>query len=318
VARGTLEIVLDVRRLWILREVARCGSLAAAADVLSYTPSAVSQQIAALEREAGTVLLERRARGVVPTEAGHILVEHAEEILARLEAAQAALQELVDLRRGRLRIASFATAGAAVLPRAVDIFRARHPEVELTVASASPAQSVAQLREGRLDLALTVDLIPSPAEGIEVAHLFDDPFRLAIRRDHPLAAEPGIRLEQLEQETWIDVPDTLSGGKVLRLACNRVGFEPTVRFESDDYTAIRELVGAGAGVALLPELALHPPHDEVVSRDLGPDGPKRAIQAATRTVPFSSPAAATMLDVLLELGRPPKPGAQVATTPPSR
>ena len=310
--------MFDVRRLRVLREVARHGSLAAAADFLSYTPSAVSQQIAALEREAEIALLERRARGVVLTEAGHTLVAHAEEILERLEAAQAALDELADLRRGHLRMASFATAGATVLPRAVDLFRARHPEVELTVASASPAQSVAQLREGRLDLALTVDLAASPAEGVAVAHLFNDPFRLAIRRDHPLAAHPHIRLEQLERETWIDVPDTLSGGKALQLACRRAGFEPNVSFESDDYTAIRELVGAGAGAALLPELALYPPHDEVVLRDLGPDGPQRAIQAATRTLPFRSRAAATMLDLLLELGRPPTPGAQVATAPPSR
>jgi DNA-binding transcriptional LysR family regulator len=314
---STLEIVLDVRRLRVLREVARHGSLAAAADVLSYTPSAVSQQIAALEREAGAVLLERRARGVVLTEAGHTLVEHAEQILAQLDAAAVALQELAELKRGRLRMASFATAGATVLPRAVDLFRARHPEVELTVWSASPAQSLAWLREARLDLALTVDLPESPAEGVAVTHLFDDSFRLGIRRDHPLAAKPDIRLEDLERETWIDVPDTLSGGKALRIACRAAGFEPKVSFESDDYTAIRELVGAGAGLALLPELALYPPHDGVLLQDLGPGGPKRAIQAATRTVPFRSLAAATMLDILLELGRPPKPDGQLATVPPS-
>lgn len=311
--------MLDVRRLRVLREVARHGSLAAAADALSYTPSAVSQQIAALEREAGMALLERRGRGVVLTEAGHTLVEHAEAILRQLEAAETALQELADLRRGQLRMASFATAGATVLPRAVDLFRARHPEIELTVASASPAQSVAWLREGRLDLALTVDLAGPPAEGVSVTHLFDDPFRLAIRRDHGLCRASEIRLKQLEDETWIDVPITLSGGKALRLACEKAGFEPKVSFESDDYTAIRELVGAGAGLALLPELALCPPHDEVVLRDLGPDGPTRAIQAATRIGPFRSTAAAAMLEVLLALGRPPpKPGAQLATAPPSR
>ena len=310
--------MLDVRRLRVLREVARRGSLAAAADVLSYTPSAVSQQIAALEREAGTALLERRGRGVVLTEAGHTLVEHAEAILGQLEAAEGALQDLADLRRGRLRMASFATAGAAVLPRAVDVFSARHPEIELTVASASPAQGLARLREGRLDLALTVDLSESLAEGVAVTHLFHDPFRLAIRRDHPLCAAPEIRLAQLEGETWIDVPDTLSGGKALRLACERAGFEPKVSFESDDYTAIRELVGAGAGVALVPDLALYPPHGEVVLRDLGPDGPTRAIQAATRSEPFRSTAAVTMLHLLLELGRPHKRAAHLATAPPRR
>jgi molybdate transport repressor ModE-like protein len=310
--------VLDVRRLRILREVARHGSLAAAADVLSYTPSAISQQIATLEREAGTPLLERRARGVVLTEAGAMLVEHAEAILARLEAAEASLADLAELRRGRLRIATFATAGATVLPRAIDAFRIRHPEIELSVTPASPSRSVELLREGRLDLALTVDLPDPPAEGVTAIHLFDDPFRLGIRHDHPLAGKPEIRLEDLAAEVWIDVPDTLSGGRALREACAAAGFTPDVRYESDDYLAIRELVGAGVGVALLPDLAIHAPRDGVALRDLGRGAPRRAIQAATRAVPFRSPAAAAMVEVLVELGQPVRPEGQVAGTPPSR
>ena len=292
--------MLDVRRLRVLREVARRGSLAGAADVLSYTPSAVSQQIAVLEREAGVRLLERRARGVVLTEAGQVLTEHAEMILSRLEAAETALAALAELRRGHLRMASFATAGASVLPRAVDAFRARHPGVELTVGQASPTESVERLRSGRLDLALTVDLEPEPAEGVEVIHLFDDPVRLALHADHPLAAKPGVRLEDLADETWIDVPRATSGGQVLIRACTKAGFAPRVTFESDDYTTIQELVGAGVGAALLPDLALYPPHASVVVRSLGPDGPTRDIQAATRPAAFRSPAAAAMLEILRE------------------
>ena len=311
--------MLDVRRLRVLCEVARCGSLAGAADVLSYTPSAVSQQIQALEREAGVTLLERRARGVILTEAGETLVAHAEAILTRLDAAEAALADLAGLRRGRLRVATFATAGATVLPRAIDAFRDRHPEIELAVTPASPAESVRLLRDGRLDLALTVDLDERPAEGVEVVHLFDDPFRLALRSDHPLAARDAIRLDELATETWIDVADTLSGGRAMRDACRRAGFEPRVRFESDDYTAIRELVRAGVGIALLPDLALYPERGEVVLRDLVPEAPRRAIQAATRTEPFRSPAAAAMLDVLRNLRSPDRPAAaQLATAPPSR
>jgi DNA-binding transcriptional LysR family regulator len=291
---------LDVRRLRVLREVARRGSLAGAADALSYTPSAVSQQIAALEREAGAVLLERRARGVVLTEAGHTLVRHAEAVLAQLDAAQAALAALADVREGRLRMASFATAGASILPHAVDAFRARHPGVALSVEQASPQESVARLREGQLDLALTVDLETAPAEGVEVVHLFDDPVQLALHRDHPLAAKPDLRLEDLAAETWIDVPRRTSGGKVLVRACELAGFEPRVAFESDDYTTIQQLVGAGVGSALLPDLALCPPHEGVVLRSLGPAGPSRAIQAATRTAAFRSPAAEAMLTILRE------------------
>ena len=309
--------MLDVRRLRVLREVARRGSLAGAADVLSYTPSAVSQQIAALEREAGTRLLERRARGVVLTEAGRTLVTHAEVILDQLEAAEAALAALADLRRGHVRMASFATAGASVLPRAVDAFRARHPAIELTVGQASPLESVARLREGRLDLALTVDLDEGPAEGVEVIHLFEDRLRLALHRDHPLAARDEVRLEELREETWIDVPVSTSGGQTATRACARAGFVPRVAFESDDYTAIRELVGAGAGIALLPDLALFAPHESVVLRSLGPDRPFRNIQVATRPAEFRSPAASAMLEILREL-RPAR-GLQVAAaTPPSR
>jgi DNA-binding transcriptional LysR family regulator len=304
--------VLDVRRLRVLREVARRGSLAGAADVLSYTPSAVSQQIAVLEREAGTRLLERRARGVVLTEAGQTLVEHAEVILGRLEAAETALAALAELRRGHLRMSSFATAGASILPRAVDTFRARHPAVELTVGQASPMEAVERLRNGRLDLALTVDLEPRPAEGVEVIHLFDDPVQLALHVDHPLAAKPDLRLGDLAEETWIDVPRATSGGQVLVRACTEAGFAPRVTFESDDYTTIQELVGATAGVALLPELALLPPHPSVVLRSLGPHGPSRDIQAATRPAAFRSPAASAMLEILKEQ-RPARPRPRAGT-----
>jgi DNA-binding transcriptional LysR family regulator len=309
--------MLDVRRLRVLREVARQGSLAGAADRLSYTPSAVSQQIAALEREAGSALLERRARGVVLTEAGQVLVDHAEVILGALDAAENALAALADLRQGHLRMASFATAAASVLPLAIDRFRARHPGVELTVGQASPTESVARLREGRIDLALTVDLPEHPAEGVDVIQLFEDPVQLALHRDHPLAAKPDLRLEELARETWIDVPRTTSGGQVLTRACTAAGFAPRVRFESDDYTVIQQLVGAGAGVALLPDLAFCPPHRAVVLRSLGPDTPSRNIQVATRPERFRSPAASAMLDILREQPAP-RRRQLAAVTPPSR
>jgi DNA-binding transcriptional LysR family regulator len=293
--------MLDVRRLRVLREVARRGSLAGAADVLSYTPSAVSQQISVLEREAGTRLLERRARGVVLTEAGQTLVAHAEDILDRLEAAEVALAALADLRRGHLRMASFATAGATVLPRAVDAFRARHPAIELTVGQASPRESVAGLREGRLDIALTVDLEERPTEGVEVVHLFDDHLRLALHRDHPLAARELIRIEELADETWIDVPAATSGGHVAARAAARAGFVPRVAFESDDYAAIQGFVAAGVGVALVAELALTTVRDDIVIRSLGRETPVRRIHAAALAGGYRSPATTAMLEILSDV-----------------
>src|ERR671933_1088176 len=149
--------MLDVRRLRVLREVASRGSFSAAADALHFTQSAVSQQIAALEREAGTTLVERSARGVRLTEAGEAVVRHADAILARLGEAEAELQAIAGLRGGRLRIGTFESAASTLMPLAIAAFRERHPLVELSMVLAEPEDSLPQLRAGELDVALTFD-----------------------------------------------------------------------------------------------------------------------------------------------------------------
>src|SRR6266851_2803331 len=149
--------MLNVSRLRVLKEVAYRGSVSGAADALSYTQSAVSQQIAALEAETGMALLERHPRGVSLTAAGQTLVAHAEGILARLDAAEAALSSIAGLRGGRLRMASFPTAGATLMPMAIATFRASYPDVELTLAEGEPEEIVPRLRAGELDLALLFD-----------------------------------------------------------------------------------------------------------------------------------------------------------------
>src|SRR4051794_17702770 len=138
--------MLDVRRMKVLREVARCGSFSAAAESLAYTQSAVSQQIAALEREAGMVLVDRGPRGIRLTEAGEALVRHADEILNRLAVAEAELEAIAGLRGGRLRIASFQSAGSTLMPRAIAEFRRRHPAIDLTLAEADPEESVPMIK----------------------------------------------------------------------------------------------------------------------------------------------------------------------------
>src|SRR6266851_4905645 len=146
--------MLNVSRLRVLKEVAYRGSVSGAADALSYTQSAVSQQIAALEAETGMALLERHPRGVSLTAAGQTLVGHAEGILARLETAEAALSAIAGLRGGRLRMASFPTAGSTLMPLAIANFRSSYPDVELTLAEGEPEEIVPRLRAGELDLAL--------------------------------------------------------------------------------------------------------------------------------------------------------------------
>ena len=218
------------------------------------------------------------------TAAGSVLVEHAERVLAELLAAEAALADLAAVRTGRLRFASFATAGATIVPRAVDAFRAQHPDVDVRVEQAASGEAVARLRQGNLDLALVVDQDPVP--GVEIVPLFEDPFRVALHRSHPLALAPGeLQLTELADERWIDVPRQIEGGQVLAAAGARTGLHFRVVYESDDYTAIHELVGAGLGVALLPDLALFPDNDAVVLRPLAAPAPFRRIQAVVRPAP---------------------------------
>src|SRR2546423_15250951 len=149
--------MLDVKRLRVLRAVATHGSFSAAAEVLAYTQSAVSQQIATLEREAGTVLVDRSARGVTLTDAGEALVRHADAILARLADAEAELEAIAGLRGGRLRLVAFPSAGATLAPAAVAAFRARHPAVDITLIPGEPEDGLAALRAGETDIALLVE-----------------------------------------------------------------------------------------------------------------------------------------------------------------
>ena len=213
--------MLDVRRLRVLCAVADHPTLSAAAHALSYTPSAVSQQIVALEREIGVRVLHRGPRGVRLTAAGQLLVEQARPILSGLQAAEASLAALDGLSRGRLALASFATAGATILPLAIAGFRARHPEVTITLTQADPQAAMARLRAGEVDLILTADA-ESPEDGrVELVTLLDDPLCAVLPESHPLAQREQIGLEELASETWVDTP---SGSDARRLLA--VGVRP--------------------------------------------------------------------------------------------
>src|SRR5437588_4578504 len=197
--------MLNVARLRVLKEVAYRGSLSRAAEARSYTQSAVSQQIAALEAEAGMVLLERHPRGVSLTAAGQTLVGHAEGILARLEAADAAMAAIAGLRGGRVRMASFPTAGATLMPLAIATFRSSYPEVELTLAEGEPEEIGPRLRAGELDLALLFEFPGEPGEqeGMTRVELLEDAMYLALPREHRLAGKRRVRLQDLERDAWI-------------------------------------------------------------------------------------------------------------------
>ncbi len=292
--------MLNVARLKVLVEVAARGSFSSAADALSYTQSAVSQQIATLEAETGMTLLERHARGVRVTPAGSALVEHAEGILARLDAAEAELSAIAGLRAGRLRMASFPTAGATLMPLAIATFRSRYPEIELTLAEGEPEEIAPRLRAGEFDLALLFefDEPETDVEDLDRVELLHDPMYLALPSAHPLATKEGLRLQELHGEAWVQTSHASPCARHVVRSCHAAGFEPNVSFESDDYQTVQGLVAAGVGVALIPELALSVVREDIVIRELSPRPPVRQVIAAAPSDARLSPATPAMLEIL--------------------
>jgi len=296
--------MLDPRRLRVLREVATLGSFSAAAQTLSFTQSAVSQQVAALERETGTRLVERGVRPVRLTDAGRALVAHAEAVLARLDEAEQELGEIARLRRGRLRLASFPTAIATLVPTAIARFNHRHPDVDVTVADDHQQGLLSRLARWELDLALIYDheALPEPQVQLERTSLLDDPFDLVVPDGHPLTRRMSVALNELDEETWIG--GTLGGAyaRIVLHSCRIAGFEPHVIFGSDDYNAVQAFVAVGLGVAILPHLALTFLRPGLARVALN-DPPVRRVAAARLAASFRSAATSSMLDVLTETAR---------------
>jgi DNA-binding transcriptional LysR family regulator len=296
--------MLDVRRMRVLREVALKGSFSAAADSLSFTQSAVSQQIAALEREAGAVLVERSARGVRLTDAGEAVVRHAEGILAKLAEAEAELEAIAGLRGGRLRMAAFESAAATIMPIAIAQFTQAYPAVELSLGLLEPEEAVASLRAGDIDLAITFGAgkrEDREGEGITHYHLLEDPMYLVLSQTHPLARKRGVRLADLANEPWIGGAPDCECNRMISQACMRFGFDPRIAFETDDYSAVQGFVAAGVGVSLIAELGLRTIRDDIVVRPLGRDTPVRQIYA-TALKGYRSPATAAMIELLRDVG----------------
>lgn len=293
--------MLDPRRLRVLREVAARGSFSAAAEALAFTQSAVSQQVAALERETGTRLVERGVRPVRLTDAGGALLAHAEAVLARLDEAEQELGEIAGLRRGRLRLASFPTAIATLVPRAVALFSQRHPEVDLTVLDDHRQGLLPRLARWELDLALVYDheALPEPEVQLERTHLLNDPFDLVVPEGHPLARRSSVALGELAGETWLGGTPDGAYARIVLHSCRAAGFEPRIAFGSDDYNAVQAFVTVGLGVAMLPRLALAFARPGLARVALA-EPPVRRIVAARLAASYRSAATASMLGVLEE------------------
>jgi DNA-binding transcriptional LysR family regulator len=294
--------MIDVRRLRVLSEVAAHGSFSGAAVALRLTQSAVSQHVAALEREVGLPLVERGTRPVELTEAGFALTRHATGIFARLDGAEQELEEIAHRRDGRLRFGSVRTALATFVPAAFADFRRKHPEVTLTVVDDSLERLLPRIEGGELDLALIYDHDALPdiaARDFERIPLLDDPFRAVLPAGHRLARRRrALRLADLAGEPWIGGSPVAAWYRIVADACAHAGFTPQARFASGDNVAIQSLVAAGLGVAVIPGLAVANPQPGIEVRSLGADAPVRRIAAARPHDGYRGRAVSAMLDSL--------------------
>ena len=296
--------LLDLRRLEVLRHVAEHGSFSAAAFALRYTPSAVSQQMALLEQEAGVPLLERHSRGVRLTAAGTALLRHAGAAVAHMEAARAELDALAGRRAGRLALAAFGSAWSDLVPRAVAAFQRGHPEVDLTLSEADPREGVAGVRDGALDLALV--FVPNGADPAHVAAvrlepIAEDPLLAVLPARHRLARRAAIALGDLAGERWA-LPTDACAAQVTG-ACAAAGFTPPAAFASGDYAAVQGFVAAGGAVALVPALAAAWSRADLAVRPLAGRGPVRTIAVAVPAAGHRVPAAAALVEALREAAR---------------
>jgi len=284
--------MIDVRRLRLLLELTRRGTITAVADAMAYTPSAVSQQLAALEREAGVPLLERTGRKVALTPAGTVLAGYAESVFAVLEEASAALAATRDSLTGPLRIGAFPSAARVILPPALVTLGHDHPSLELMVTELDPVNVPDALHAGTLDVALTFvyDYVPAqPDPALETEALLDEAVYLA-------TADPArTSIENCHDAPWIaGSPGTLCHTLVLR-ACQACGFTPRIRHHADDFGTVLALVAAGQGVSLIPQLGVLDAPPEVT---LTPLASRRRTSIACRRGTRGHPAIAAFADAI--------------------
>lgn len=275
--------MFDVKRLELLLHVVETGSVTAAAEKMSYSASAVSQQLRRLEQEVGQPLLQRQARGMAPTEAGQVLAGHTRTVLRQLAAAEADLAEIAGLGRGTLEFGTFPTVGSSFLPLAVSAFRRQYPAIRLRVHSAREDELVALLESGGVGLSLLWDYEWSRVDAgrFALTTLFEDPTMLVVSADHPVSRRRRVAMESLAREDWIIRADH-PVEEVLRRSCRAAGFEPRISFHANDYQEAQAMVSVGLGVALAPKSAVVNKHPGVRILSLGKTAPSRRILLAHR------------------------------------
>jgi DNA-binding transcriptional LysR family regulator len=297
-----LFYVIDVRRLRLLRELDCRGTVAATAAALHLTPSAVSQQLAALARESGVPLLDQVGRNVRLTPAARVLLRHADEIFAQLERAEADLAAFDAGRIGPVTISAFPTAIVGIVAPAIERLRETHPGIDITIVDVMPPDCYDMLIGGELDLAC--DFVSThPDDGrFETIGLLDDLFDVALPRDHPLACLDRVSLAQLADEDYIASRAGTACLQIMLAGCAVAGFAPRIRHRSDDFPAVLSLVAAGCGISLIPRLAGLCSTDRVVLRPLV-DPPVRRLAVALRRGSGGAPHLAAVVRALVDAAR---------------
>jgi DNA-binding transcriptional LysR family regulator len=292
-------VKFDLERLAILAAVAKHGSMTAAAEEMSYTPSAISQQIRRLESDLRTPMVDRHPRGVTLTEAGRAVVARADAISGQLRGLENDLNDLAGLRAGTLRIGVFPTFAASLLPAVITRFRSRHPGVALQIRNSRDAPIRDLLISGDIDLGLMWDYPWNREDnsGVVAEELMNDPTILLLPAAHPLAARTTIDVADLAAEAWVVRADHPTRD-VLERCARMHGFVPDVAVQASDYPEVQAMIAAGFGVAMCPALATQPLRDDLVVRRLSADVPARRISTAYSAGRVPSPAHTAMVSAM--------------------
>ncbi|MGH4028404.1 LysR family transcriptional regulator [Actinomycetota bacterium Odt1-20B] len=292
--------MLDLARLRALHAVSVHGTVGAAATALGYTPSAVSQQIAKLERETRTTLLERRGRGVALTEEALHLAETARELMAIVERAETELEERRGVPAGRLTVAAFASAARGLLPQVLAELARDHPQLDARMSEVDPHLSIDLVAKGAVDLAVVHDWdiapLPTPP-GVDQAVIGDDLCDLVVPAGHRLAGRASVRREELKGERWITQPPGLVCHEWLIRTLREAGCEPDIAHQAEENPTLVALAAAGLGIALIPRLGRGPLPPGAVTVRLDPL-PVRRLYALWRTGAARRPAIAEAVRVL--------------------
>ncbi|MFF1507692.1 LysR family transcriptional regulator [Streptomyces sp. NPDC058326] len=290
--------MIEARHLRVLRAVAATGSFSAAARELGCTQPAVSQQMKALEASAGTPLLIRTGREMRLTQAGEVLVRHASGILAGLTAAEEEVAAIAGLRAGRVRLVSFPSGSSTLVPTALAALRAAHPGTRVSLVEAEPPRSIEMLRDGDCDVALAFRYGAGRAEwdDLVVRPILADRLVGLVPEGHRLAGAGAVGIAELAEESWIAGCPRCR--RQLVDVCEEAGFTPRIDFATDDYPAVVGLVGAGLGVAVLPELAIESVRPRGARTVAVEPAVEREIVALTLPDLAQVPAVAATLDEL--------------------